>query len=253
MEAAPSPVGVATASPTPPPEWPQTTQWVSAPAAISVGLASPPAPVWSRSAQGAMACLLLLAVALLGWHLYGTQRWGCRPTVLETGASEPTGVDLNQADQALLLQLPGVGEQLAERIVAYRIEHNGFRTVSELRRVSGIGPALLEKLRPLVYVEPNESEPRDAAPVPAVKPTQRKEAPRAAATKKIGPSEPLDINRATVTELQTLPGIGPKLSARIVEKRDEKAFQAVEELRRVPGIGPKTLERLRPLIKVTPR
>ena len=53
-----------------------------------------------------------------------------------------------------------------------------------------------------------------------------------------------------VQELTKLPGIGPKLSKRIVDERDKARFKSVEDLRRVSGIGPKILERLRPHVTV---
>jgi comEA protein len=61
---------------------------------------------------------------------------------------------------------------------------------------------------------------------------------------------PVNINRATAAELQTLPGIGPKLAERILDTRAQQPFKSVDDLRRVPGIGVKTLERLRPHITV---
>lgn len=67
------------------------------------------------------------------------------------------------------------------------------------------------------------------------------------------PGNPLDINAASRNALQTLPGIGPSLSERIVEYRStQRPFQRIEELRRVRGIGPKTLTDLRPKIVVHP-
>ncbi|MBL4689351.1 MAG: helix-hairpin-helix domain-containing protein [Nannocystaceae bacterium] len=51
----------------------------------------------------------------------------------------------------------------------------------------------------------------------------------------------VDINRADLEALQSLPGIGPALSRRIVAARP---FEAVEDLRRVKGIGPATLKRI---------
>ena len=66
--------------------------------------------------------------------------------------------------------------------------------------------------------------------------------------KEDGLSEPIDVNTASASELQKLPGIGPKLSQRIVETREKSLFQTVDELRRVPGIGPKTLAKIRPYI-----
>lgn len=63
----------------------------------------------------------------------------------------------------------------------------------------------------------------------------------------------VDLNRATREELETLPGIGPKLSARIVRFREEQGgFSSVQELLQVPGIGRKTLERLKPYLVVKP-
>ncbi len=73
MDAAPSPVGVATASPVPPSEWPEATRWVSPPGDLSIRLPSDPAPAWSRPAQGAAALLLVLALGLLAWHTYAAQ------------------------------------------------------------------------------------------------------------------------------------------------------------------------------------
>jgi competence protein ComEA len=58
----------------------------------------------------------------------------------------------------------------------------------------------------------------------------------------------IDVNRAPLAELQRLPGIGPKMSQRIVDERGKRPFATVAELRRVPGIGPKTLEKLRPYV-----
>ena len=55
----------------------------------------------------------------------------------------------------------------------------------------------------------------------------------------------IDVNRASAAELTRLPGIGPKLAARIVAERDRAgAYASPEALLRVPGIGPKTLARI---------
>jgi len=69
------------------------------------------------------------------------------------------------------------------------------------------------------------------------------------------PHEPpvftVDINTATVAELQALPDIGQALANRIVEHRTASGgFKAVDELQEVHGFGPKRLENLRSLISV---
>lgn len=65
------------------------------------------------------------------------------------------------------------------------------------------------------------------------------------------PDGRLDINRATVGDLEELPGIGPVLAQRIVDHRDEHGpFSEVGELRDVPGIGEATFQRIAELVTV---
>ncbi len=59
-----------------------------------------------------------------------------------------------------------------------------------------------------------------------------------------GQLAPVNVNHATVQELQALPGIGPVLAKKIVDFRAENGyFRNVQDLRQVSGIGPKLLER----------
>ena len=60
---------------------------------------------------------------------------------------------------------------------------------------------------------------------------------------------PVDVNRATVDELDQLPGVGPATATAIVTERDRNGpFVDVDDLGRVPGIGPAKLEALRDLV-----
>lgn len=58
----------------------------------------------------------------------------------------------------------------------------------------------------------------------------------------------VDLNTATLAQLEALPGIGPALAQRIVEHRP---YRSVDDLLKVPGIGPATLEKIRPLVTVS--
>ena len=59
-------------------------------------------------------------------------------------------VDVDRADVTELTRLPRVGPALAQRIVAWREAHGAFGGIARLDSVSGIGPKLLDALRPYV-------------------------------------------------------------------------------------------------------
>jgi competence protein ComEA len=68
-----------------------------------------------------------------------------------TGAASGP-VNLNTATTAQLESLPGVGPVTAQRIIDYRTKHGGFRSVSELRQVEGVGDTRFAQLKDLVTV-----------------------------------------------------------------------------------------------------
>jgi competence protein ComEA len=65
-------------------------------------------------------------------------------------SSKPATVRLNQADEAALDTLPGVGPATAQRIIAWRDEHGPFRSVEDLLDVPGIGESKLGAMRDLI-------------------------------------------------------------------------------------------------------
>jgi comEA protein len=71
--------------------------------------------------------------------------------------------------------------------------------------------------------------------------------------KKTPPAHPVDLNAATVKELEELPGIGPTTAKAIVEFRTKSGrFRRVEDLLAIRGISETKLEKLRPYVVVGP-
>ena len=67
----------------------------------------------------------------------------------------------------------------------------------------------------------------------------------------VNAAQAIDLNRATLEELVTLPGIGPAKAKAILERREAvNGFRSIDDLLDVPGIGPKTLEQLAGLVRV---
>ena len=64
----------------------------------------------------------------------------------------------------------------------------------------------------------------------------------------------INLNTATVEQLATLPGIGPKTAERIVEYRTKSGgFKKIEELMNVKGIGEKSFLKIKPLVSAPPK
>ena len=96
---------------------------------------------WNARVGAALAVAILLGLAAPGDLQAAAE-----------GTREGQRLDLNKATPAELAGVPGIGETLAKRIVAFRDEHGPFRRVDDLMKVKGIGEKSFEKIRPFVKV-----------------------------------------------------------------------------------------------------
>jgi len=69
--------------------------------------------------------------------------------------------------------------------------------------------------------------------------------------KKITSDNPLDINRATITQLDTLPGVGPVTAQRIIDYRTKVGrISSIDELKKISGLGGSKFEEIKALLRV---
>jgi competence ComEA-like helix-hairpin-helix protein len=164
-------------------------------------------------------------------------------------------IDLDRAGASELTRLPHVGPGLAGRIVAYRDAHGPFGSLKALDQVPGIGPTVIEAIRPHArfsaagLVRQGVPAALGGAEIPLIRDPEDPSASPAASP---GPGERpgsgqdvVSLNTATEAELEQLPGIGPALAHAIVAERTAHGpFASVADLARVKGIGAATVRRL---------
>jgi competence protein ComEA len=122
----------------------------------------PPAPdPWLRPReQASLTVLAASALALLAamWWRHGGPRGG----MIDVDRAPPLvaqfQLDINRADWPELIQLPGVGQVLAQRWIAERERGGAFRSHDDLSRIRGVGPRTLERIRPYLLPMPNDAD-----------------------------------------------------------------------------------------------
>lgn len=118
---------------------------------------------WLLLAVTALFLCLLLALFWRDRTAMTPDRTG---TAVETEIQVPqediqpdlSPLDLNSATAEELAQLPGIGEELARRIVEYRAENGPFEAVEEIMEVSGIGEGKFAALEDRITVDGKEAE-----------------------------------------------------------------------------------------------
>ncbi len=109
-------------------------------------------PLLRRVDQVGVALLVLSALIAMAtyWFVSG----GHRGQLIEIDRATPLQavflVNINEADPAELAQLPGIGKELARRIVASREREGLFLEEQDLLRVNGIGARTLERIHPFL-------------------------------------------------------------------------------------------------------
>lgn len=110
-----------------------------------------------RADQALVAALLAIGLAAMAFYCFQHACQGRRLIEIDRQPRRHVqfAVDVNQADWPELAQIPEIGETLARRIVESRRQQGPFADLDDLRRVRGIGPRTLERMRPYLLPVPN--------------------------------------------------------------------------------------------------
>jgi competence protein ComEA len=177
--------------------------------------------------------LFFLTLALL---------WPCAPAWGEQGmAVVELRVQVRGAVRHPGLYRVTSGSRLAELI----LEAGGPRPDAQL---NGVNLAKRLSDGDSFYV-PSRQDAKNAPPPPAA-PVKRRRMRRMPVVHR-PPSSPVNLNLASESQIENLPGVGPAMAQAILQLRAQRGrFQSTEDLREVAGIGKKRFERLAPYIRV---
>lgn len=104
---------------------------------------------FSRGDQYVLCVLAVITLGMLGWQWAKLSGWGAEEIEIErqTPLRLDYKIDINAATWVEWVQLPGIGETLADRIVADRAANGRFESIDDLDRVKGIGPKTIARIR----------------------------------------------------------------------------------------------------------
>lgn len=116
--------------------------------------------------QTALGLCMLFLIPLLALAITQNSHDGAAPTESSNRTAGPSGIDPNTAEWYELAQLPGIGETVARRIVAYRSDHDSdadgvvFHSAADLDNVRGIGRRTLDRIAPFLTFSTPSSLPQ---------------------------------------------------------------------------------------------
>lgn len=147
---------------------------------------------------------------------------------------QPAPFDPNTATREELLRL-GIPDKVVRTLLNYRSKGGRFHRQEDLQRIYGLTDELYEQLAPYIRLKTDNGSETTGSFRNAEMPLT------------------LDINQATPEDWRGLPGIGPALSARIVNFRDKLGgFASVEQVAETYGLPDSTFQRIKDRLAASP-
>ena len=103
--------------------------------------------------QERQVILFLIIVALLGLGINFLAKHYSQIRVIGYVNQDIGKISLNQAEKDTLIDVPGIGAKLAQRIVDYRKQNGDFRNIAELKNIKGIGASKYEAVKDYFIVD----------------------------------------------------------------------------------------------------
>ncbi|NLI75094.1 MAG: hypothetical protein GX442_01475 [Candidatus Riflebacteria bacterium] len=144
----------------------------------------------------------------------------------ESGGDDHNKLNINQATLADLDMLPGMGKAFAQRILEYRQEKGEIKDLNELMSLKGMTKKKYSTLRRFLTAKGGRSG-------------------------GLGAGLKLNLNFASLEEIEKLPGVGKTTAKAIVDVRNQRGgFHTLEDLQDVPGLTAAKLQKFVDLIEV---